>query len=172
MRKPRFFIVLLLLLAATVLAQSPSADSLKLVKIHEMYQAYKQRAFPKVPDVTVAQVLQWQKQGKVVLVDVRSDKERRVSVIPSAISRKQFEKEKERYKDANVVAYCTIGYRSGTYVKKAMKKRGRIFNLIGGVLAWSHAGQPFASANGDSLRVHVYGAKWNLLPEKYRGVWK
>ena len=179
MRKRLFpLIVILLMLTgsvafsqqAAVVGPSPT-DQKKLEKIHAMYQSYKKHAFPAAPDVTVKELLQWQKRDSVILVDVRSPKERRVSIIPNAISQKEFEKNIDRYKQRKIIVYCTIGYRSGKQVVR-MRKRGLdTYNLIGGVLAWSHAGQLFAAPDGDSLRVHVYGKKWNLAAEKYKAVW-
>jgi hypothetical protein len=52
-----------------------------------------------------------------------------------------------------------------------LKKNVNAFNLIGGVLAWAFAEQKFVGSDGDSLRVHVYDKKWNLLPQGYKAVW-
>ncbi|GBD93419.1 hypothetical protein BMS3Abin05_01002 [bacterium BMS3Abin05] len=170
MRKNSIALIVILLIltgSATFSQQAAatapsSADQKKLEKIHAMYQSYKKRAFPTAPDVTVEKLLQWEKVDSVVLLDVRSAKERRISMIPNAISQKEFEKNIEQYKQHKIIVYCTIGYRSGKQVVK-MRKRGLdAYNLIGGVLAWSHEGQFFSASDGDSLRVHVYGKKWNL----------
>jgi len=147
------------------------SDQEKQKKIQEMYAEYKAKDFPYVPDITVEAFQKLKKTNKVILVDVRSEKEQKVSMIPSAITAKEFEKDAERYKDYIIVVYCTIGYRSGKYVKKLRKKGFNAFNLIGGVLSWAHAGQKFSSPVGDSLKVHVYGKKWNLVPEGYKAVW-
>ena len=172
-----FILILLMLTGSVAFSQQAAAiapsstDQKKLEKIHAMYQSYKKRAFPTAPDVTVEKLLQWEKVDSVVLLDVRSAKERRVSMIPKAISQKEFEKNIVKYRDRKIIVYCTIGYRSGKKVVKMRKKGWNAYNLIGGVLAWSHAGQTFSAPDGDSLRLHVYGKKWNLAPEKYTAVW-
>jgi len=172
----QIFAALLLVLFLTPAAPSAAPDSTsidraRLDKIHEMYKSYKEKAFPTAPDVTVEELVQWQKQDSVVLVDVRSPKERRVSMIPGAISQKEFEKSIKQFTGKKIILYCTIGYRSGEQVVRMRKKGMDAYNLIGGVLAWAHAGQIFSSPDGDSLRVHVYGKEWNLAPVKYRAVW-
>ncbi|HDZ11211.1 MAG TPA: rhodanese-like domain-containing protein, partial [Bacteroidetes bacterium] len=100
MRKNSIALIVILLIltgSATFSQQAAatapsSADQKKLEKIHAMYQSYKKHTFPATPDVTVEELLQWQKRDSVILVDVRSPKERRVSIIPNAISQKEFEK--------------------------------------------------------------------------------
>ena len=175
MNRPLYFAILLLFLhfppAETLAADSTAVNQARLDKIYRMYDAYKKRAFPTAPDITVENFLQWQNQDSIILVDVRSRKERRVSMIPNAISQKAFDKNRARFKQRKIIVYCTIGYRSGEQVVKLRKKGLDAYNLIGGVLAWAHAGQFFAAPDGDSLRFHVYGKKWNLAPEKYKAVW-
>ena len=148
-----------------------SGNSGRWEKIEKMYERYKQKSFPNTPDVKVEELPQIQKKQKVILVDVRTKKEEKVSTIPGAISKEEFEKNFDKYKNDLIVPYCTIGYRSGLYTKELLKKGLRARNLMGGVLAWAFAGKKFASPSGDSTRVHVYGKKWNLLPENYKGVY-
>ena len=171
-----FFInfILLTLLSAIFFSglTRPSTDLLKKRKIRAMYQAYKNKDFKEVPDLSVDSLLALQKKGKkVVLVDVREKKEIKVSTIPGAISQKKFEKNIRKYRDYQIVVYCTIGYRSGIYTEKLRRKNLKAYNLIGGVLDWAHAGQKFSNPSGDSLKVHVYGQEWNLAPEGYQPVW-
>jgi len=175
--KHQFLIfIIALLLVSPFLQQeravdSPETDQAKRQKIHEMYQAYKKHSFPNAPEVTVQELLQWEKKEKPILVDVRGKKERRVSAIPGAITLDELCGNKNEYLNRKIIVYCTIGYRSGKQVVKMRKKGWNAYNLVGGVLAWSHAGQLFSAPDGDSLRLHVYGKKWNLAPEKYKAVW-
>lgn len=48
----------------------------------------------------------------IVLVDVRSQAEQAVSVIPGAITAQQYEVGTDRYAGKTVVPYCTVGGRS------------------------------------------------------------
>lgn len=161
-----------LLWAATGWSGNPTAeDSLKWQQILKMYADYKASLFPDLPDVSVSRFLQWKDKDSLVLVDVRSTREQKVSMIPGAITREAFEKDADRFKKFHIVVYCTIGYRSGIYAQKLRRQGFQAYNLIAGVLGWAHAGQKFSSVTGDSLTVHVYGKEWNLLPAGYRAVW-
>ena len=149
----------------------PLDDQAKEQKILAMYQAYKSKSFPNIPDISVMELLKLKSQEKIVLVDVREPREQRVSMIPDAISVSDFEKNFQHYKNEKVVLYCTIGYRSGLYARKLLKKNVKAMNLAGSVLAWAHAGKTFVGPNGETKRVHVYSKKWNLLPREYEPVW-
>lgn len=140
-------------------------------KVDAMYKKYK-LAFPGVPDLSAAELVEKQKKGKVVLVDNRDPGEQTISIIPGAITDKEFVRDLESYKDKTVVVYCTIGSRSGHYTKKLRKQGIDAYNLKGGVLAWAHAGGAFVDSEGKPTKqVHVYGEKWSLLPEGYEPVW-
>jgi rhodanese-related sulfurtransferase len=160
----------LLLTAGSCEDKQPLDDHAKLEKIDQLYQKYK-RSFSEVPDITATELLSLKTQQKVVLVDVRPPKERNVSIIPQALTAAEFESQIEKYQDFTVVAYCTIGQRSGLYVKNLRNKKFDAYNLKGSVLAWAHAGQKFVNETGETNKVHVYGPKWDLLPEKYEGTW-
>jgi len=87
-----------------------------------------------------------QHQPLLLLVDVRSDEEMAVSMIPGSMTRKEFEKRQELHHDdwlstnVTVVPYCTVGYRSGRYCDQLVQ-RGfpphRVKNGEGIVL-WTH----------------------------------
>ena len=147
------------------------SDSWKQGQIETMYREYAQE-FPQVKAITVAQLQQLQRQGtKLVLVDVRSLEEIAVSRIPGAITPREFERHLPQYQDTKVVAYCTIGYRSGLYAQKLKQQGVEIFNLEGSLLAWSHAGGKLVNASGMTHQVHVFGRQWQLTPDNYEAVW-
>jgi len=98
-----------------------------------MYQSYKKRAFPSAPEATVEKLLQWEKVDSVVLLDVRSAKERRVFIIPKAISQKEFEKNIDQYKQHKITVYCTIGNRSSKQVvMNFLMEKSSIHSIIYG----------------------------------------
>ncbi|TNE97746.1 MAG: rhodanese-like domain-containing protein [Deltaproteobacteria bacterium] len=106
-----------------------------------------------------------------ILVDVREDYERAVSTIPGSISKKEFEQDKKKYIQHNVIVYCTIGVRSTEYAKTLLPEGFIISVLRGGVLGWAHAGKSFIDKDGkETNKVHVYSEAWNLLPESYEGI--
>lgn len=149
-----------------MLHRVPNSSGTDAVEL--MYQTYR-KSFPEVRELTVSQLLKMKAEQPVVLVDVRTDAERAVSIIPGAISEADFNAQRDQFRNVPVVAYCTIGYRSGLFAKAASGVQ--IYNLAGGVLAWASAGQEFSNAGTTTRRVHVYGTKWNLLPDGYVGVW-
>ncbi len=149
------------------------SDSALEVKMMSMYREYREEAYPDAPEIRVPEFAGLRTAANTVLVDVREKKEYAVSIIPGAVTQKEFERRKERFRDYRIVVYCTIGYRSGEYTEKLVEEGFDALNLVGGVLAWAHDGFSFTRQGGqsDTNRVHVYGKKWNLVPEGYEAVW-
>jgi len=136
-----------------------------------MYEGYN---LPLTPDAEIAprELAALQEDGMVVIVDVREAEERAVSMIPGSISKEHYESNAEEYHGRSVVAYCTIGYRSGRYVETLRSRGVDAKNLKGSLLAWTHAGLPMVDEQGKQVkRAHVYGAEWDLLPEGFEAVW-
>ncbi|MBD3420415.1 MAG: rhodanese-like domain-containing protein [Chitinivibrionales bacterium] len=159
-------------LCSVVCAREAASDSGKAQKMLDMYAEYKKDAYPDAPDITVDSLLTLKERADVVIVDAREKKEMKVSMIPGAISQKQFEKDRDRYANCAVIAYCTIGYRSGEYVGKLRERGIEAYNLIGSALAWAHKGKQFVDSKGDTTKsLHVYGKKWDLAPYGYETVW-
>jgi len=151
-------------------SQGESSEG-NLEKIDALYQQSKS-AFPDAPDISADELIKRMKTEEMILVDNRAKAERDVSMIPGAVSESDFESNIESYAESMVVVYCTIGDRSGHYTQKLREKNIDAINLRGGVLAWAHAGGTFTDSQGNETdRVHVYGRKWNLLPEGYEAVW-
>ena len=145
----------------------------KQEKITTMYRKYAQE-FSEVKGITVRELQQLQQQGeKIILVDVRSPQERAVSIIPGAISIAEFESNIEQYHQNNslLVAYCTIGYRSGKYAARLSKQGIKILNLEGSLLAWSHIQGELVNKTGSTKKVHVFGRQWQLTADNYQPVW-
>lgn len=129
--------------------------------------------YPDVTTISAAELKEALPSGDVVLVDVRTRREREVSTLPGAISAEDFETRLAELAAAGrtVVAYCTIGARSSGYARKMGKRGVEILNLEGSVLAWTHAGGEFTAGSGPTRRVHVYGRRWNLAADGYETVW-
>ena len=106
-----------------------------------------------------------------VLVDVRSEEESSVSLIPGAITKAQYERNQSRYEGRTVIAYCTSGYRSEKYTRELIKQGKKAVNFKGSILAWCRANLPVVAPNGSPTdRVHTYSRK-NRIPAKYEAVW-
>lgn len=116
----------------------------------------------------------------IVLVDVRSEAERRVSMIPSAIGVEDFEldlkKNPDLYKTRLIVPYCTIGYRSGKYGSELIKKYGCSNVRNGeGVVLWTYSGSDLVKIDikggvTPANEVHTFGSVWDLSSPKYTSV--
>ena len=107
---------------------------------------------------------------RLLFVDVRKEAEQEVSMLPGAITDKEFLKKPGAYRDRLVIAYCTIGYRSGGFAQKLQKKSIPVLNLQGGILVWLHAHGKVYKHGKAVNRVHVYGKKWDLVPSAYKSI--
>ena len=147
-----------------------ASDEEKRQAIADMYAGYRE-SFPDVPEVTVEEAIERQASGKVVFVDVREPEEYAVSHIPGAMTTAEFERNADAYRDATVIAYCTIGYRSGEYAAKLRERGMDARNLKGSILSWAHAGERLVNEKGETKRLHVYGKRWDLAPKGCETVW-
>lgn len=148
----------------------PPTDEARLDRLEEMVADVESR-FPDVVQVSVDEVRRLLAKDSVLLVDVRSDEERAVSMLPGAISAEEYEASPERYAGVAVVAYCTVGARSSRFAA-AMGERGfDVRNLSGSILAWTHAGGELDHEGEPTTDVHVYGESWDLAPTKYHAIW-
>lgn len=145
-------------------------DARKLQVVYEMYEDYKE-SFPEVQDITPKEAMELMQSEKVIFVDTRESREQEVSMLPNAVTEKDFKKEPEQYRDKVIIGYCTISYRSGKLAKELRKKGITMRNLKGGMLAWVHEGGKIYDANGETKRVHVYKKKWDYVPKGYEAVW-
>ncbi|MCP4645460.1 MAG: rhodanese-like domain-containing protein [bacterium] len=146
-------------------------DSAKRDLVNSMYDGYK-RKFPDAPEITVAELVKALEKTDFLLVDVREPREMAVSVIPGAVTKTEFERNPQFAEGRTVVAYCTIGYRSGEYVETLVEKGLDARNLAGSLLSWVHAGQPVVDSEGREVkRLHTYGAEWALAPDAYENVY-
>jgi len=149
---------------------APPAEAQKKTAVYEMYAGYK-KEFLEVTDITPAEVMDLlARQKKVVLVDVRTPEEQRVSMLPGAITREELLSNLDAYRDHIIIGYCTISYRSGKLAQDLRKKGIIMLNLRGGLLAWIHEGGKVFSQGGETRKVHVYGPRWDLAPAPYQTI--
>ena len=168
-------IILILFFVFTIRPQWVSAterldDAQKKAKVYSIYADYR-KDFPEVEDISPVDAMQLMTQDRVVFVDARKPEEMAVSMLPGAITKKQFLANPGAYADKVVVTYCTISYRSGVFARDMSKKGVRIVNLAGGILAWLHEGGKVYDPQGRiTNRVHVFGDRWNYAPDRYETV--
>ncbi|MCP4537923.1 MAG: rhodanese-like domain-containing protein [Chloroflexi bacterium] len=130
---------------------------------------------PDAPWVTLDEFAQQCEQEEWMIVDVRRQRERNISIIPGAMTMAEF---KARVKkrpwecdEKSILVYCTAGCRSARYAKKLLKNEFKVFNLYGGILAWALDGRTFVTPDGEvTCRAHVYSDDWNVLPPGYEAV--
>jgi rhodanese-related sulfurtransferase len=158
-------------LMPTPLAAGPSlSNAEKYQRVMAMYAEYK-KEFPDVADIDAEAAIDLLSEPDVVFVDVRKSKEQAVSMIPGAITEKQFLDHLDQYRDKRMIIYCTISYRSGKLADKLHKEGLSITNLKGGLLGWVHAGGPLVREGQAVRKLHVYGRKWDLAPDSIETVY-
>ena len=90
-----------------------------------------------IPTISAEQIRELQNSdewaNRSVIVDVRAKAETDVSVIPGAITKSDFEKNSLQHEGKVVIAYCTVGYRSGIYGKKLASEGWHAYNYKGSI---------------------------------------
>jgi rhodanese-related sulfurtransferase len=149
-------------------AEVPSDPAARAERVEALYQ----QARADFPDVTEARAATLVADpAGVVWVDVRPPVERAISTIPGAVPAEEIEADPAAWSGRRLVAYCTVGYRSGRWAKARAADGLQVENLAGGVLAWSWAGGAFARGDATTTEVHVYGPAWDLLAPGYTSTW-
>lgn len=102
----------------------------------------------------------------VYLLDARENKEYDVSHLKNAkqVGYIWFDMRKvvDIPKDATVVVYCSVGYRSEKIAEK-LQKNGfqNVHNLYGGIFEWVNQHQPVYKTNGvQTSEIHTYNKSW------------
>ena len=102
-------------------------------------------------------------ESDFVVVDVRSDQEVAVSMIPGAILKKDFEKNRQQYREKTVIPYCLIGGRSGAYAKKLVADDFTVKNYKESILGWIGGGLPLQTLEGKpTKRVQVSSSRYKV----------
>jgi len=114
------------------------------------------------------------KIGNIILLDTRAPEEYHVSHIPGAqmVDYNSFEVSdvKNVPKDAEVIVYCSVGYRSERVGEK-LRSAGYqdVKNLYGGIFDWKNQGfQVVGPNNQPTDSVHTYNKSWGKW--LYKGI--
>lgn len=106
--------------------------------------------------------------AEVVWLDARAEEEFDVSHIEGAqfVGYDDFDiKSVEQMdKNAEIIVYCSIGYRSEKVAEK-LEKAGftNVKNLYGGIFDWYNSGKTVVDSLGSpTKRVHGYGRTWGI----------
>lgn len=105
-------------------------------------------------------------KDKVILLDTREKKEYEISHIPGAIwvgyNNFKLKRVKEIAKDAKIITYCSVGYRSERIGEK-LQKAGftDVSNLKGSIFKWVNEGNPLEDKEGNATdKVHGFDKTW------------
>ncbi|MEM0927647.1 MAG: rhodanese-like domain-containing protein [Planctomycetota bacterium] len=102
-------------------------------------------------------------ESDFVVVDVRSDQEVAVSMIPGAILKKDFEMNRKQYRGKTVIPYCLVGGRSSAYAKKLVADDFAVKNYKESILGWIGGGLPLQTLDGKpTKRVHVASSRYKV----------
>jgi rhodanese-related sulfurtransferase len=127
--------------------------------------------FRDVDWITTQQLAEWladTKRTAPVLLDVRTLAEWNVSHLPRArrVDPKATAQEAagELPKDARIVAYCSVGYRSGLLARR-LRSAGftHVQDLEGSIFQWANEGRPLVQDGHAARQVHPYSASWGKL---------
>lgn len=118
-----------------------------------------------VPLVKNEQLKMWLKNEKIYLLDTRENHEFDVSHIKDAINvgydNFNIKSVKHIPKDAKVVLYCSVGYRSERIGEKLIKEGyANVFNLYGSIFDWINDGNDVYNSSGKVTKVHAYNKEW------------
>ncbi|WP_080241542.1 rhodanese-like domain-containing protein [Spirosoma rigui] len=153
-----FWIVLGSLLAAGSSGMAQTTSKAYGAMLEAMYRK-------SVPLVTVDEL---KKMPDVVLLDTRTKEEYNVSHLPNAywVGYDDFDLKRlpAIQKQANVVLYCSVGYRSERVGEKLLAAGyRRVHNLYGSLFEWVNQGNPVVDNQGKpTQRVHAYSRLWGV----------
>ena len=130
------------------------------------------KEFPSVKKVSTADLAkELDSRERPVLLDVRTVAEFEISHLSGA---QQIDPDAEASavklaKDAPIVTYCSVGYRSARFAERLEKAGFRsVRNLEGSIFQWANEGRPLVNARGPATAVHPYDRKWGTLLEATR----
>jgi rhodanese-related sulfurtransferase len=118
-----------------------------------------------VPIIKVSEINQ---KSNFVYLDARSQKEFNTSHINNAIwvgyDEFSINKLKAINKNANIITYCSVGYRSEKIGEKLQKAGFKnVKNLWGGIFEWVNSGLPVVNNSAKpTLKVHAYSPEWGV----------
>ncbi len=130
---------------------------------------------PKPPTITAQEIRDLlendEQSGNFVIVDVRSESESGVSLIPGALTRTEFERTAADHQGKAVIAYCTVGVRSGKFVNQLIRQGWKACNYEGSIIDWCKNKLPLVSPDGaETQQVHTYSAKYSV-PDDYKAIY-
>ena len=127
--------------------------------------------FPKVEWITTQQLSDWladKHREKPVLLDVRTEEEWKMSHLAGARRVDPGAPAESAVagigKDAPIVTYCAVGYRSGDFANR-LREAGftHVQNLEGSIFQWGNEHRPLVQGDKPVSLVHPYNKLWGRL---------
>ena len=111
-----------------------------------------------------------EKSGDFVIAHVRSESESGVSVIPGAITQTEFERTAADHQGKEIIAYCTVGIRSGKFANKLIRDGWQAWNYEGSIIDWCQNKLPLVTRDGtETQQVHTYSDRYSV-PDDYEAI--
>lgn len=125
-----------------------------------------------IPTITCQRLQNKLNTANLVLLDAREKEEYNISHLPNAVwgGFNTFDEKhlKGISKDAIVVVYCSIGYRSEK-IAEQLKNMGysKVYNLYGGIFEWTNRSYPLLDEKENPTQsVHAYNKNWGRWLDK------
>ena len=130
------------------------------------------KEFPSVRKIGTAELAkELDSRQQPVLLDVRTAAEFEVSHLAGAqhVDPEADASTVKLAKDARIITYCSVGYRSARFAERLQKAGFRsVRNLEGSIFQWANEGRPLVNARGPATTVHPYDRKWGTLLDESR----
>lgn len=135
------------------------------------------RKFPDVQWIDRAELARWRQDSarlQPLVLDARTAAEYRVSHLRDAVwidpARPSLHPVVGLAKDAPIVVYCSVGYRSARVAHwLAGQGFSNVRNLSGSIFQWANEDRPVFRDGRPALEVHPYDRRWGwLLESRYR----
>ncbi|MBT7951514.1 MAG: rhodanese-like domain-containing protein [Gammaproteobacteria bacterium] len=100
------------------------------------------------------------------IVDVRTESEFKVGHLQDALNLETAKEISELIsdKDADIVVYCSVGYRSaGVAEELTNMSYTNVRNLQHSIFEWANKEYPISNAYGDTDKVHPFNRAWGKL---------
>jgi len=138
-------------------------------------QSALQRIIMATPTITAQEIrsvlADEKRKDNFVIVDVRSESESDVSVIPGAITEAEFKRTEADHQGKEIIAYCTIGVRSGKFASRLVRQGWKAWNYEGSIIDWCQNKLPLITHDGtETQQVHTYSARYTV-PGEYEAIY-
>lgn len=133
-------------------------------EFNDLLKKYYDKDFPTISTEEAQKKLNTK---NVYFLDIREEEEFEVSHLPGAINYGSNSDNKSILKkipkDAEVIVYCSIGYRSQKAGKELIKLGyTHVENLYGGIFQWFNEEKKVVNENNQATRkIHTYNEKWS-----------